>query len=157
MLKADAGVDILHVPFRGGADTANQIMGGRIDLGMNNLPSVITLIRGGQLRALAVTSPERSEALPEVPTVAESGIPSLANYAASAWFGLQVPRGTPQPIIDRLSREVNAICAEPQTLERLGSVGARIRGGSPADFARFIAAENDRWAAVIRRSGAQVD
>ena len=70
MLKADAGVDILHVPFRGGADTANQIMGGRIDLGMNNLPSVITLIRGGQLRALAVTSPERSEALPEVPTVA---------------------------------------------------------------------------------------
>ena len=157
MLKADAGVDILHVPFRGGADTANQIMGGRIDLGMNNLPSVITLIRGGQLRALAVTSPERSEALPEVPTVAESGIPGLANYAASAWFGLQVPRGTPAPIIDRLSREVNAICTEPQTLERLGSVGARIRGGSPADFARFIAEENDRWAAVIRRSGAQVD
>ena len=157
MLKADAGVDILHVPFRGGADTANQIMGGRIDLGMNNLPSVITLIRGGQLRALAVTSPERSEALPEVPTVAESGIPGLAHYAASAWFGLQVPRGTPQPIIDRLSREVNAICAEPQTLERLGSVGARIRGGSPEDFARFIAEENDRWAAVIRRSGAQVD
>ena len=157
MLKADAGVDILHVPFRGGADTANQIMGGRIDLGMNNVPSVIALIRGGQLRALAVTSPERSEALPEVPTIAESGVPGLAGYAATAWFGLQVPRGTPAPIIDRLNREVNAICAEPQTIERVTSVGARMRGGSPADFARFIAQENDRWAAVIRRSGAQVD
>lgn len=157
MLKADAGVDILHVPFRGGADTANQIMGGRIDLGMNNLPSVLPLIRGGQLRALAVTSPQRSDALPEVPTVAESGLPGLADYAATAWFGLQVPRGTPPAIIDRLNREVNAICAEPGTIERVTGLGARLRGGSAEDFARFIAAENTRWAAVIRRSGAKVD
>jgi tripartite-type tricarboxylate transporter receptor subunit TctC len=154
MLKADAGVDILHVPFRGGADTVNQILGGRIDLGVNNLPSAISLIRGGQLRALAVTSPERTAALPEVPTVAESGIPG---YAATAWFGLQVPLRTPQPVIDRLNTEVNAICAEPATREKVESVGARMRGGTTEDFARFIAAENDRWAAVIRRSGAKVD
>ncbi|MFC7688560.1 Bug family tripartite tricarboxylate transporter substrate binding protein [Paeniroseomonas aquatica] len=86
MLKADAGVDILHVPFRGGADTANQIMGGRIDLGVNNLPSAIALIRGGQLRALAVTSPERSEALPEVPTIADRG--------CRAWPAMPPPPGS---------------------------------------------------------------
>jgi tripartite-type tricarboxylate transporter receptor subunit TctC len=157
MLKADAGVDILHVPFRGGADTANQIMGGRIDLGVNNLPSVITLIRSGQLRAVAVTSPQRSPALPDVPTVAESGIPGLAGYAATAWFGLQVPRGTPAAIIDRLNAETNAICAEPATRERVESVGARTRGGSAAAFAAFIAEESKTWAAVIKRAGAQVD
>jgi tripartite-type tricarboxylate transporter receptor subunit TctC len=157
MLKADAGVDILHVPFRGGADTANQLMGGRIDIGVNNLPSVITLLRGGQLRALAVTSPDRSPALPDVPTVAESGIPALAGYAATAWFGLQVPRGTPPAIVARLNAEVNAICAEPTTRERVEQLGARMRGGSVAEFTAFIAAENEKWAAVIRRSGAQVD
>ncbi|MFZ4407662.1 MAG: Bug family tripartite tricarboxylate transporter substrate binding protein [Paracraurococcus sp.] len=157
MLKADAGVDILHVPFRGGADTANQLMGGRIDIGVNNLPSVITLLRGGQLRALAVTSPDRSPALPAVPTVAESGIPALAGYAATAWFGLQVPRGTPGAIIERLNAEVNAISAEPATRERVEQLGARTRGGSVAEFTTYIAAENEKWAAVIRRSGAQVD
>ena len=157
MLKADAGVDILHVPFRGGADTANQLMGGRIDLGVNNLPSVITLLRGGQLRALAVTSPDRSPALPDVPTVAESGIPALAGYAATAWFGLQVPRRTQAAIIDRLNGEVNAICAEPQARERVEQLGARMRGGSVAEFTAYTAAESEKWAAVIRRSGAKVD
>lgn len=157
MLKADAGVDILHVPFRGGADVANQIMGGRVDIGLNNLPSVIALLRGGQLRPLAITGPDRSPALPEVPTVAESGEPGLAGYAATAWFGLQVPRGTPADIVGRLNAEVNAICAEPATRERVEGLGARIRGGTAAEFAAFIAAENEKWAAVIRRSGAKVD
>jgi tripartite-type tricarboxylate transporter receptor subunit TctC len=157
MLKADAGVDILHVPFRGGADTVNQIMAGRIDVGVNNLPSAITLIRGGQIRPLAVTSPERTAALPEVPTVAESGEPGLAGYAATAWFGLQVPRGVAEPIIARLNAEVNAICAEPATRATVEGMGARMRGGSVAEFAAFIAEENRRWASVIRRSGAQVD
>jgi len=157
MLKADAGVDILHVPFRGGADTANQLMGGRIDIGVNNLPSVITLLRGGQLRALAVTTADRSPALPAVPTVAESGIPALAGYAATAWFGLQVPRGTPAAIIETLNAAVNAITAEPATRDRVEQLGARTRGGTVAEFTAYIAAENQKWAAVIRRSGAQVD
>jgi tripartite-type tricarboxylate transporter receptor subunit TctC len=89
-----------------------------------------------------------------VPTVAESGLPG---YAATAWFGLQVPKGTPPAIIARLNAEVNAICAEPATRDKVEAIGARLRGGSPADFARFIAAENLRWAAVIKRAGAQVD
>ncbi|MBL6454373.1 tripartite tricarboxylate transporter substrate binding protein [Belnapia sp. T6] len=154
MLKADAGVDILHVPFRGGSDTANQIMGGRIDLGVNNLPSAIALIQAGQLRALAVTSPQRSPALPDVPTVAESGLPG---YAATAWFGLQVPRGTAPAVMARLNTEVNGICAEPATRAKAEGVGARLLGGSAEEFVRFIAEENTRWAGVIRRSGARVD
>ena len=104
-----------------------------------------------------VTSPERTPALPDVPTVAESGIPALAGYAAPAWFGLLGPRGTPPAIVARLNAEVNAICAEPTTRERVEQLGARMRGGSVAEFTAFIAAENEKWAAVIRRSGAQVD
>jgi tripartite-type tricarboxylate transporter receptor subunit TctC len=154
MLKADAGVDILHVPFRGGADTVNQIMGGRVDVGMNNLPSAIALIRAGQLRALAVTGPVRAAVLPEVPTVAESGLPG---YAATAWFGVQAPARTPQPVITRVNVELNAIIADRPTRERAEDLGARLRGGSPAEFADYIREEGERWAAVIRRSGAKVD
>jgi tripartite-type tricarboxylate transporter receptor subunit TctC len=154
LLKAMAGVDILHVPFRGGADTVNQILAGRVDMSINNLPSAIALLRAGNLRGLAVTSPERAAAVPDVPTVAESGIPG---YAATAWFGLQVPRGTPQPIIDRLNREVNATLADPTTRSRIDLAGARGRGGSAEDFASYIASENRVWADVIRRSGATAD
>ena len=154
MLKADAGVDILHVPFRGGGDTVNQIMGGRVDVGMNNLPSAIALVRAGQLRALAVTGPVRAAVLPDVPTVAESGLPG---YAATAWFGVQAPARTPLAVIERVNAELNAIVADPPTRERVEDLGARMRGGSPAEFAEYIREEGERWAAVIRRSGAKVD
>lgn len=154
MLKADAGVDILHVPFRGGADTVNQIMGGRVDMGMNNLPSAIALVRAGQLRALAVTGPVRAAALPDVPTVAESGLPS---YAATAWFGVQAPVRTPPAVIARVNAELNAIVADPATRARAEDLGARLRGASPDEFAEYIRKEGERWSAVIRRSGAKVD
>jgi tripartite-type tricarboxylate transporter receptor subunit TctC len=154
MLKADAGVDILHVPFRGGGDSANQILGGRVDAGVNNLPTAIALIRAGQLRALAVTGPVRSAALPDVPTVAESGLPG---YAATAWFGLQAPARTPPAVVARINAELNGIVADPTTRERAEDLGARLRSGSPDGFAAFIREEGERWAAVIRRSGAKVD
>lgn len=154
MLKADAGVDILHVPFRGGGDSANQILGGRVDAGVNNLPTAIALIRAGQLRALAVTGPVRSAALPDVPTVAESGLPG---YAATAWFGLQAPARTPPAVVARINAELNGIVADPPTRERAEDLGARLRSGSPDGFAAFIREEGERWAAVIRRSGAKVD
>ena len=154
MLKADASVDILHVPFRGGGDSANQILGGRVDAGMNNLPTAIALIRAGQLRALAVTGPVRSAALPDVPTVAESGLPG---YAATAWFGLQAPARTPSAVVARVNTELNAIVADPPTRARAEDLGARLRGGTPDEFATFIREESERWAAVIRRSGAKVD
>ncbi len=154
LFKAMTGTDILHVPFRGGADSVNQLMGGRIDVAFNNLPTALPLIRGGQLRVLAVTSPERSPALPEVATVAELGLPG---YAAVSWFGVQVPRQTPEALVRRLNAEVNAILADGVTRPRIEATGARALGGSMAGFTAFIESENVKWAAVIRQSGAKVD
>jgi tripartite-type tricarboxylate transporter receptor subunit TctC len=157
LLKAMAGVDILHVPFRGGADTANEIMAGRVDFGVNNLPSAIGLIRGGEMRGLAVTSTSRSPALPEVPTVAETPGWPLAGYDATAWFGLQVPIRTAEAVIARLNAETNAVLADTAVRARMEMVGARPLGGSPADFAAHIRRENEKWAEVIRRSGARAE
>ncbi len=153
LLKFMAQVDMLHVPFRGGSDTANEVMGRRVDLGFNNLPSAIGLIRGGELRALAVTSPERSPALPDIPTVAET----LPGYEATAWFGLQVPVRTAAEIQARLNAETNAVLNDPATRNRILQVGARPRGGSAQDFAAYIAAENTKWADVIRHAGIRAE
>ena len=154
LLKAMAGVDILHVPFRGGGDTANEVLGGRIHMGVNNLPSAIGLIRSGELRALAVTSLERSPAVPEVPTAAEAGLPG---YEATAWFGLQVPAGTPEAVVARLNAETNAVLAHAPARARMEAVGALPRGGGVRDFAEFIRAENAKWAEVVRRAGVRVE
>ena len=156
-LKAMAGVDMLHVPFRGGADTANEIMAGRVDFGVNNLPSAIELVRAGEMRGLAVTTRTRNPACPEIPTVAETPGWRLADYDASAWFGLQVPKGTPEPVVARLNQALNATLADPQVKSRMDLLGARGRGGSPAEFVAFIAAENVKWAEVIRLSGARAE
>jgi tripartite-type tricarboxylate transporter receptor subunit TctC len=154
LLKAMAGIDILHVPFRGGNDSVNQVLGGRVDLAFNNLPTAIGLIRSGELRGLAVTGAQRSPSLPEVPTVAEHGLPG---YEATSWFGLQVPARTPGAVIERLNAAVNTILADPATRERIEGLGARPRGGTPEEFADFIRAESLKWAEVIRRAGARVD
>ncbi|MBX9701929.1 MAG: tripartite tricarboxylate transporter substrate binding protein [Acetobacteraceae bacterium] len=154
LLKAKAGIDLLHVPFRGGQDSINQLLGGRVDVSINNLPTAIALIRGGEMRALAVTGAIRSPAVPDIPTVAEQGLPE---FEATSWMGLQVPRGTPDPIQARLNAAVNAALAEPTTRERIENLGARPRGGTAEDYAAFIRTEQVKWADVIRRSGAQVD
>jgi tripartite-type tricarboxylate transporter receptor subunit TctC len=157
LLKAMAGVDILHVPFRGGGDVANEIMAGRVDFGINNLPSAIGLIRGDAMRGLAVTSAEHSPVLPEIPTIAETPDWPLAGYEATAWFGLQVPIRTADGVIARLNAETNAVLADATTRARMEQAGARPRGGSPAEFAEYIRLENAKWAEVIRRSGARAE
>ncbi len=154
LLKTMAGIDMLHVPFRGGADVINQLMAGRVDVSFNNLPSAITLIRSGELRPLGLTGPVRSPELPDLPTIAEQGYPG---YQAVSWFGVQVVRGTPEPIRQRLNTAVNAVLAEPETRARINHMGASPRGGTAAQFGAFIAAESAKWAEVIRKSGATVD
>ena len=154
LLKAMAAVDMLHVPFRGGADVINQLLAGRVDVSFNNLPSAISLIRSGELRPLGLTGPVRSPVLPDLPTIAEQGFPG---YQAVSWFGLQLVRGTPDAIRQRLNAVVNAILAEPETRARIEHMGARPRGGTAEEFAAFIAAESAKWAEVIRKSGATVD
>ena len=160
MLKLRAGVDITHVPFRGAGPMLVEAMAGRLQAGCDNMPSCIGHVRDGRLRALAVTSARRSPALPEVPTLAEAGIP---DFEATAWFGMQAPARTPRPILDRLGRELDAITRDPAYRARIAELGGSppdlTEGGgtSPAAFEAFIADEIRRWAEVVKVSGATVD
>lgn len=160
MLKLRAGVDITHVPFRGAGPMLVEAVAGRLDAGCDNMPSCIGHVRDGRLRALAVTSARRSHALPDVPTLAEAGIP---DFEATAWFGIQAPARTPRPIIERLGREVDAITRDPGYIARIRELGGSPpdltpEGGStPEAFERFIAEEIRRWAEVVKVSGATVD
>ena len=154
MLKMRAGIDLLHVPFRGGAAMLTELVAGRIDMCAGNLPTAIGLIRDRSLRALAVTSPERSPAVPDVPTVAEAALPG---FAAVAWFGVQVPARTPAPLVQRINAEINAVTNDPATRARMADQGATARGGSPEAFGDYIRTETATWAEVIRAAGATVD
>lgn len=160
LLKLEAGIDMTHVPFRGAGPMLQEAISGRIEVAVDNLPSVIGHLREGRLRPLAVTTRERSPAMPEVPTTAEAGFP---NVEATAWFGLQAPARTPRPAIQRISDEVNAIIREPEMQRRLADLGGMAPnltpdgGTSPEAFDAFIKAEITKWGDVVRRSGASAD
>ncbi|MBR0654725.1 tripartite tricarboxylate transporter substrate binding protein [Plastoroseomonas arctica] len=160
LLKLDAGIDLTHVPFRGAGPMLQECIAGRIEVGVDNLPSVIGHLRGGLLRTLAVTTATRTPALPDVPTTAEAGFPRVE---ATAWFGVQGPARLPRPIIDRISTEMNAIIKEPETARRLLELGGMTPdltpdgGTSPDGFARFVAAEVEKWGEVVRRARVTVE
>jgi len=148
MFKAATGVDIVHVPYRGGAPMVTDMLGGTIQAGVDALPNSLPHIRRGALRALAMTNATRSPILPDVPTVGET----LAGFDVTTWSGIGVPRGTPAGIIDRLNREINAGLANPAVMARLAEVGATPIVMSPAAFGAMVAADTERWAKVIRRA-----
>jgi tripartite-type tricarboxylate transporter receptor subunit TctC len=154
LFKTMAGVQITHVPYKGSAPALQDLVGGQVQLMFDNLPSALALIKGGRLKALAVTSKERAPALPDVPTMAESGLPG---FEASSWFGLLAPAGTPQSAIARLNAEIAKWLASPEAKEKLLAQGANAAGGTPEDFARHIAAETAKWQRVVKESGAKVD
>jgi tripartite-type tricarboxylate transporter receptor subunit TctC len=154
LFKVMTGVQMTHVPYKGSAPALQDLMGGQVQLMFDNLPPSLPQIKGGKLRALAVTSATRAPALPDVPTVAESGLPG---FEASSWFGLVAPAGTPPAIIAKINAEVAAWLASPEGKEKLSSIGANAAGGSPEDFARHINAETAKWAKVVKESGAKVD
>ena len=155
LFKSMTGTFMLHFPYRGSAPALLDLMGGTMDLMFDNLPSSIAQIKAGKLKALAVTTTERSAALPDVPTVAEAG--PVKGFEASSWFGLLAPAGTPADIVERLQQQTAKALAAPAVKERLLSQGAIPSGMAPADFGRFIAAESDKWARVVKASGAKVD
>jgi tripartite-type tricarboxylate transporter receptor subunit TctC len=157
LFKSMTGTFMLHLPYRGSGPALIDLMGGNVDLMFDNLPSALPHIKSGKLKALAVTSGERSPALPELPTVAEAGGPLLKGYEASSWFGLLAPAGTPADVVSRLQQETAKALALPAVKERLLSQGAVPGGMVPAAFARFIAAETKKWAQVVKASGAKVD
>ncbi len=154
LFKAMTGVKMTHVPYKGSAPALADLVGGQVQLMFDNLPSSLGLIKGGKLRAIAVTSTTRSSALPDVPTIAESGLPG---YEASSWFGVLAPARTPPAIVDKLNAVIGAWLASPEAKEKLASQGAVAAGGTPADFAHYIASETVKWAKVVKASGAHID
>jgi tripartite-type tricarboxylate transporter receptor subunit TctC len=153
LFKMMAGIDMLHVPYRGAAPALTDLMGGQVQVLFDNLPSSIEYIRAGRLRALAVTTATRSAALPDVPTVADT----VPGYEASAWFGLGAPKGTPAEVIGKLNQAVNAGLADPKLKARLEDLGGMMLAGGAADFGKIIAAETEKWAKVVKFSGARPD
>jgi tripartite-type tricarboxylate transporter receptor subunit TctC len=154
LFKSMTGIDIRHVPFRGSAPAITALLGGHVSMDFDNLPSSISQIRAGKLRALAVTSATRSPALPDVPTIAEAGLPG---YEATSWFGLLVPAGTPPAIVKLLNEQVVAILADPAVKAQLDEQGAVAHPESSEEFSRFIRAETTKWAKTVKDSGATVD
>ncbi|MCC6775893.1 MAG: tripartite tricarboxylate transporter substrate binding protein [Hyphomicrobiales bacterium] len=146
LFKLMAGVDILHVPYRGGAPALTDLIAGRVQGMFEALPSALEHIRAGRLRALAVTTTERSQILPDLPTVGDV----LPGFEASTWFGVAAPRGTPAAIVDTLNTAINAGLADPKLKARIAELGGAVLGGSPADFGRLVSEETDKWAKVIR-------
>ena len=154
LFKVMTGVQMSHVPYKGSAPALADLAGGQVQLMFDNLPSSLQLIKGGKLRALAVTSAQRSAALPEVPTVAEAGLPG---FEATSWFGLLAPAGTPPEVIAKVNAEVAKWLASPEAKDKLAAQGAIAVGGSPDDFTRHIAAETAKWQRVVKESGAKVE
>jgi tripartite-type tricarboxylate transporter receptor subunit TctC len=160
LLKTLAGIDMLHVPYRGSGPMLQEVIAGRIEVAVDNLPSVIGHLREGRLRPLAVTTTTRSPALPDVPTTAEAG---FAGVQATAWFGVQAPAKTPKPIIDRLGAEIDAVVKEPETRARITDLGGMLPGltpdggTTPETFEAFVRAEIAKWTEVVRKSGATVE
>jgi tripartite-type tricarboxylate transporter receptor subunit TctC len=154
LFKTMAGVDMTHVPYKGSSPALVDLMGGQVQIMFDNLPSSLALIKSGKLRAIAVTSQKRAPVLPDVPTVAESGLPG---FEASSWFGILAPAGTPAPIVAKLNAEVNKWLQSPEAKEQLLAQGAEPAGGPPEQFVAHIRAESDKWAKVVKASGAKVD
>jgi tripartite-type tricarboxylate transporter receptor subunit TctC len=151
--KMMAGVNMQHVPYRGGALAHTDLLGGQVQVMFDTMPASIEHIKAGRLRPLAVTTATRLEALPDIPTVGEF----VPGYEASGWQGIGAPRNTPADIVDRLNREVNAGLADPKMKSRLADLGGTVLAGSPAAFEKFIADETEKWAKVIRAANIKAE
>ena len=153
MFNMMASIKMVHVPYRGSTPALTDLIGGRVQVIFDPLPSSIEYIKVDKLRALAVTTATRSEALPDVPTVGEF----LPGFEASAWQGLGAPKNTPVEIVDKLNKEINAALADPKIKARLADLGSSVFSSSPPDFGKFIGAETEKWAKVVKFSGAKPD
>jgi tripartite-type tricarboxylate transporter receptor subunit TctC len=151
LFKMMTHINMVHVPYRGSSPALADLVGGQAEVMFDNLPSSIGFIKSGKLRALAITTAERSAQLPDTPSVAEF----LPGYEASSWFGVGAPKNTPPEIVDKLNREINSGLADPGLVAKIEALGAKAVRGSSADFARFIAEEAEKWARVVKFSGAK--
>ncbi len=153
LFKMLTGINMVHVPYRGGAPALTDLIAGQVHVMFDNIPTSAEHIKAGRLRGLAVTSASRSQVLPDLPTVADF----LPGYEASAWYGLGAPKNTPDEVIDKINKGMNAVLADPKSQARFAELGASLLPGSPADFGRLVADETEKWGKVVRFSGAKPD
>jgi tripartite-type tricarboxylate transporter receptor subunit TctC len=154
LFKTSAGIDIVHVPYRGGGLAAADVAGGQVQMMIDVMPNVLPLATGGKLRAIGVTTAARVPAAPEIPTIAESGLPG---FEVSAWDGIFAPAGTPAAVVDRLNAAIRTALADPKVREALVARGAQPVASTPDELARHVATESEKWARVVRQSGAKID
>ena len=154
LLKLQAGVDLSEIAYKGSGPVALDVIGGQVPAGVLDLPSVLQQIRGGKVRALAVTGASRLPQLPDVPTLAEAGV---RGYESTGWFGLVAPAGTPPAVVAKLTRELRAVLAEPDVIAGARAAGVELSATTPAEFGRFIGTETVKWADVVKRSGTKLD
>jgi len=154
LFKRMANVEMTHIPYRGGAPAINDLIPGRVDVIFDNVPTVVQHVRGGQLRGLAVTTKERIAIMPDMPTIAESGVPGFDVYS---WFGFFVPAKTPPDIIAKINADTNAALIHPSVKPRFEHLGAVPKGSTPAELAAFLKSEIDKWGPVIRDARIKVE
>ena len=153
MFKMLAGVDMVHVPYKGAGPALTAVVGGQADLYFSPLSATVSYVKQGQLRVLGVTTEKRSALLPDVPAIGEV----VPGYEASQLYGVGAPKNTPADVVDKLNREINAILNDPAATARLADLGMTAVGGTPAQFGKFIAEETEKWSKVVRFSGAKID
>jgi tripartite-type tricarboxylate transporter receptor subunit TctC len=154
MFQQMAGVEMQHIPYKGSAPALTDLLGGQTAIMFDNMPSVIGHVRAGKLRPIAVTTPNRSPAVPDVPTIAESGVPG---YSATSWFGLLAPTGTPAPVMAKLHGSILKALADPEVKKKMAEQGAEPHGEKPEQFAEFIRSETAKWGQTVKVSGATAD
>jgi tripartite-type tricarboxylate transporter receptor subunit TctC len=158
LLKSMAGIDVVHVPFKGSGQALIDVVAGRVSMIVDNMPSALPHIKGGKLRALGVTGAKRSAALPEVPTIAEAGNEvGLRGYESLSWSGFALPAGAPRDVVQRLNRETNAVLAGADMKQKFAEQGAEAVGGPPEAFAKHVRAERDKWSRLVQERGIVVN
>jgi tripartite-type tricarboxylate transporter receptor subunit TctC len=150
LFKVMAGVDITHIPYKGSAPALQDLLGGQVQMMFDNLPPSLPHIKAGKLRALAVTGAKRDPLLPDVPTVAEAGVPG---YEVGVWFGFAAPAGTPAPIIAKLNAEIVKILKSPEVVEKFAAQGVDVIGSTPEQFAAHLREQSTKWAKVVKDAG----
>jgi tripartite-type tricarboxylate transporter receptor subunit TctC len=149
-----AGVEVNHVPYKGSAPATNDLLGGQVDASIDNLVTLVPHVKAGKVRALAVSSLQRVPALPDVPTLAESG---LAGFEDGTWYGIVAPKGTPAPVVEKLHLELTRLLAQPETKEKLVSMGLQASGMGPTDFGKLVASDIAKYREIVKAANVRVE
>jgi tripartite-type tricarboxylate transporter receptor subunit TctC len=148
------GTKMAHIPYKGSAPMVTAMLGGEVDAFFDNVPNVLPHIKGGKMRAIGVSGTQRAVLLPEVPTVAEAGVPG---YEVNVWFGMQVPAGTPKPVVDKLNRDIVTLLKEPDVVQRFRGQGVEVVASSPDQFAKLVQSEVAKWTQLIKDANIRIE